>query len=53
LKGRFGPYIVYEGKNFRIPKDLHEKAAELTFEQCMEIIKNAPEPKTKTRRTKK
>ena len=53
LKGRFGPYIVYEGKNFRIPKDLHEKAAELTFEQCMEIIKNAPEPKTKTRRTKR
>jgi DNA topoisomerase-1 len=53
LKGRFGPYIVYDGKNFRIPKDLHEKAAELTLEQCMEIIKNAPEPKTKTRRTKK
>ena len=30
-----------------MPKALHEKAAELTYEQCMDIVKNAPEPKRK------
>ena len=25
----------------------HDKAAELTYEQCMDIVKNAPEPKRK------
>jgi DNA topoisomerase-1 len=53
LNGRYGPYIAYDGKNYRMPKDLHEKAKELTYEQCMDIIKNAPEPKTRTRRVKK
>ena len=38
LNGRFGPYIVYDGKNFRLPKDLREKAAELTYEQCMNVV---------------
>ena len=23
LNGRYGPYIVYDGKNYRIPRDLH------------------------------
>lgn len=36
--GRFGPYIVYDGKNFRIPKAMHSKAASLTFEECMKIV---------------
>mgnify|MGYP004568667549 FL=1 len=40
MNGRYGPYIAYDGKNYRLPKQLHEKAAELTYEQCMEIIKN-------------
>jgi DNA topoisomerase-1 len=53
LNGRYGPYISYESKNYRIPKDLHDKAAELTSAQCMDIIKNAPEPRTKTRKVKK
>ena len=39
LNGRYGPYIVYDGKNYRMPKSMHAKAAELTYEQCMEIVK--------------
>ncbi len=38
LNGRYGPYIAYDGKNYRIPKAMHSKVKELTFEQCMEII---------------
>ena len=53
LNGRYGPYIAYDGKNYRMPKNLHDKAAELTYEECMDIVKNAPEPKTKARRAKK
>lgn len=47
MNGRYGPYIAYDGKNYRLPKALHEKAEELTYEQCLDIIKNAPEPKRK------
>ena len=47
MNGRYGPYIVYNGKNYRMPKALHEKASELTYEQCMDIVNNAPEPKRK------
>ena len=38
LNGRYGPYLVYDGKNYRLPKALHERAAELKYEECMEII---------------
>ena len=38
LNGRFGPYLCYDGKNYRLPKAMHEKAAELTYEECMAII---------------
>ena len=50
LNGRYGPYIVYDGKNYRMPKNLHEKAAELTYKECMDIVNNAPEPKTGRKR---
>ena len=53
LNGRYGPYIAYDGANYRIPRDLHEKAAELTYEQCMDIIKNPPAPKKRTATRKK
>lgn len=55
LKGRFGPYIAYDGQNYRIDKKLHERAlaGDLAFEECMDIVKNAPEPKAKTRRARK
>lgn len=42
LNGRYGPYIAYDGKNYRIPKALHDKAAQLTYEQCMEIVNATP-----------
>lgn len=42
LNGRYGPYIVYDGKNYRMPKNLHDSAAELSYEQCLEIVKSAP-----------
>ena len=38
LNGRYGPYIVYNGKNYRLPKNLHEKAGQLSYEECMKII---------------
>ena len=41
MNGRFGPYIAYNGKNYRLPKALHAKAAELTLEQCMEVVNKA------------
>lgn len=52
LNGRYGPYIAYDGKNYRMPKDKHEHAAELTFEECMDIVNNAPEPKPARRKRK-
>jgi DNA topoisomerase-1 len=45
LNGRYGPYIAYDGKNYRLPKNMHEKAEQLTLEQCMDIIKSVPEKK--------
>ena len=38
LNGRFGPYIAYDGKNYRLPKNMHERAADLTYEECMKIV---------------
>lgn len=50
MNGRYGPYIAYEGKNYRLPKALHDKVKELTYEQCIDIIKKAPEPKRKKKK---
>ena len=41
LNGRYGPYIAYDGKNYRLPKNLHARAAELTFEEAMKIVKKS------------
>ena len=38
LNGRYGPYLAYDGKNYRLPKAMHERAKELTFDECMAII---------------
>ena len=40
MKGKYGPYLVYDGKNYRLPKAMHERAAELTYEECMNVINN-------------
>ena len=53
LNGRYGPYIAFDGKNYRIPRELHQKAAELTYDECMEIIKNPPAPKKRAAAKKK
>ena len=45
LNGRYGPYIAYDGKNYRLPKNLHDKAAELSYEECMAIVNDTPQKK--------
>lgn len=50
LNGFYGPYIAYNGKNYRIAKGTDAKA--LSKEDCEEIIKNTVEKPTK-KRTKK
>jgi len=45
LNGRFGPYLCYDGKNYRLPKKLHERAAQLSYDECMKIIEAAPKKK--------
>lgn len=52
--GRFGPYISFEGTNYKIPKAQAERAAELTLEECRKIIEStAAALKTGTKRTAK
>lgn len=51
--GKYGPYISYNGNNYRIPKELHPKAAELTYEKCMEIVNATPEKKKPATRRRK
>jgi DNA topoisomerase-1 len=50
LNGRFGAYISYKKGNYKIPKKV--EADKLTLEDCMKIIKDSPEPKTKKGRKK-
>ena len=52
LKGRYGPYVAYDGKNYRIDKKLHERAlaGDLSFEECMDIVKTAPTPKSRRKK---
>ena len=38
IDGRYGPYLAYDGKNYRLPKNVHQRAAELSFDECMAII---------------
>ncbi len=46
LNGRWGPYIKYRKKNYKIPKDT--EADKLTLEACMELIREADKsPKNK------
>lgn len=50
LNGRWGAYISYKKGNFKIPKKVD--AQKLTFEECMKIISESPEPKSKRARKK-
>ncbi len=37
--GRFGPYLTYDGKNYRLPKAVHAKVATMTYDECMAYVK--------------
>ena len=43
MNGLYGPYLTYDGQNYRLPKSLHEKAKELTYDECMKLIEEARE----------
>ena len=38
MNGRYGPYLSYKGKNYRLPKNIHDKLDTLTYDECMKII---------------
>ena len=48
--GRYGPYLAYNGKNYRLPKSLIADIDSLTEEQCREIINKASHKPTTRRR---
>ena len=41
LNGRFGPYIAYDGSNYKLPKNV--TPAELSLEECLDIVKKQQE----------
>ena len=48
--GRWGPYIAYKGKNYKLPKSDAERATELTYDECKKIIETeAKKPATRGR----
>lgn len=48
--GRWGPYITYKGKNYKLPKSDAERATELTYDECKKIIEaEAKKPATRGR----
>ncbi len=50
LNGRYGPYIAYKGNNYRLPKNVHDKVADLTIDECRKIIEAAPVKEKKKRK---
>lgn len=48
--GRWGPYIAYKGKNYKLPKSDAERATKLTYDECKKIIEaEAKKPATRGR----
>ncbi len=53
LNGRWGPYIKYQKKNFKIPKTVEDPKT-LTFEDCQKLIQEQDDKKkTSSKTTKK
>ena len=50
LNGRYGPYIVYNGNNYRLPKNLHDRVKDLTEEECMQVIEGQAEKAARHRK---
>ena len=48
LKGQYGPYISYGKKNVKIPSGKNPE--ELTYDEVMNLVKNAPDKKPAARR---
>jgi DNA topoisomerase-1 len=42
MNGRFGPYLKYNGANYKLPKSVKEPE-KLTYEECMAIVEKAEE----------
>ena len=53
LNGRYGPYIVYKGNNYRLPKNMHDRVKDLTQEECLQVVNGQVEKSGKTTRRKK
>ena len=51
--GRWGPYIAYDGKNYKIPKKDADRAAELTLEECLKLVEAEQKKTAKPRRGRK
>ncbi|MCK4629878.1 MAG: type I DNA topoisomerase [Bacteroidales bacterium] len=49
LIGRYGPYISYKKKNFRIPRKNEPES--LTFEDCLRIIEEGEKKKSKKKKS--
>lgn len=49
LNGRWGPYISFNKKNFKIPKDIKDPKT-LSYNDCLKIIKQAGTKKTKKKK---
>lgn len=52
-QGRFGPYLVYKGQNYKLPAGAKERAKELTLEECRAIVGNARPSGAKGRRSRR
>ena len=50
LNGRWGPYISYNKKNVKIPKDVVPES--LSYEACLEIINKVAKPKNTKAKSK-
>jgi DNA topoisomerase-1 len=48
LNGRWGPYISYKKKNYKIPKGANPK--ELSKDDCLKIINSGVDTKKKTKK---
>ena len=49
MNGLYGPYLSYDGKNYRMPKTMHDKVKELTYEECMKVIEDLKALKGQTK----
>lgn len=49
LNGRWGPYLKYKKKNFKLPKDKKENPEQLSLKECMDIVNGTAEPEKKTK----